>query len=229
MPRHPRFCIADTPIHVVQRGHNRGACFASNRDRVCYLAELKQQADLHGVAVHAYVLMTNHVHLLMTPGDERGISRTMKALGESYVRYFNGAYGRTGTLWESRPYSCLVDTEGYLLTCHRYIECNPVRAGLAMDPQGYQWSSHRANALGEYSALLSPHPVMCALGNTPAERQTAYRELFQSELDSEVLDCIRDTTRGGFALGGEGFQRKVSEVLGKPAIRRKAGRPPGKK
>ena len=193
----------------------------SDQDRLRYLAELKQQAGRHGVAVHAYVLMSNHVHLLMTPRDEHGVSRLMKGLGERYVFYFNRRHGRTGTLWESRPYSSLVDSERYLFTCHRYIECNPVRAGLVRDPGRYAWSSYRANALGAADALLSPHPAVTALGRNPRERQAAYRELFRSELDHESLDEIRQTTRGGFVLGGAEFQARMSAALGVPVTRRR--------
>jgi putative transposase len=221
MPRHARICLPDIPCHVVQRGHNRRPCFASDEDRLRYLRGLKEHADRYGVAVHAYALMTNHVHMLMTPRDEGGISRTMKALGEDYVRYFNRTYRRTGTLWEGRPYSCLVDSEGYFLVCHRYIECNPVRAGIVAAPEEFRWSSYRANALGEPSDLLAPHPIVLALGATDAERRLAYRELFRNELSAAVLEEIRDSTQGGFALGSKAFQESVSAAFGMPLVRRR--------
>lgn len=221
MPRQARLCLPDIPCHVVQRGHNRAPCFRSDEDRARYLGQLREHADCHGVAIHAYVLMTNHAHLLVTPRDEGGISRTMKALGEHYVRYFNRAYGRTGTLWEARPFSCLVENEGYLLTCHRYIECNPVRAGIVGAPEDFPWSSFRANALGEASDLLTPHPVVLALGATREERQSAYRELFRTDLAPGVLAQIRKSTQSGFVFGSPAFQEKVSATFGLPPIRRR--------
>lgn len=213
MPRHARLRVAGIPFHVIQRGHNRQPCFFSVADRDYYLAELRQQAARHGVAVHAYVLMTNHVHLLMTSADADGIPELMKLLGQRYVRYVNQRQQRTGTLWAGRYRSCLVDTEGYLLVCHRYIELNPVRAGMVEHAGEYRWSSYRANALGEPGQLLSPHPVMESLGRDPADRHAAYRELFRNDLEPHVLEQIRASTNGGFALGSDRFQREMAERL----------------
>ena len=213
MPRQPRLRIAGIPFHVIQRGHNRAPCFRADCDRLHYLGELRRQASSHGVAIHAYVLMTNHVHLLMTAADADGIPRLMKRLGERYVHYFNRALRRTGTLWEGRYRSCLVDTEGYLLACHRYIELNPVRAGIVARPADYRWSSYRANALGEVDALLSPHPIMEILGSEPAERRAGYRDLFRDALSEQMLDQIRRSTNGGFALGTEKFQEDMAAKL----------------
>lgn len=213
MPRHARLRVAGIPFHVIQRGHNRQPCFFSAVDRRYYLDELGSLVADHGVAVHAYVLMTNHVHLLMTAADDDGIPRLMKLLSQRYVRYVNRRQQRTGTLWAGRYRSCLVDTEEYLLTCHRYIELNPVRAGMVEHAGEYRWSSYRANALGEPEPLLSPHPVMEALGHDPAGRRAAYRELFRRELEPHVLEQIRTSTSGGFALGSERFQREMAERL----------------
>ena len=225
MPRRPRLRLADTPFHVIQRGNNRSTCFFADRDRSYYLFELKRATDAHGVAVHAYVLMTNHTHLLMTPRDTEGIACVMHSLGQRYVQYVNRTYGRSGTLWAGRYRSCLVDAASYLLTCHRYIESNPVRAGMVEHPIHYPWSSHRANAWGEPSILLSLHPAVAALGRTPEERQAAYRDLFGSDLSPELLDQIRAATGGGFALGGEGFEERLTRALRRRVVRGKAGRP----
>lgn len=224
MPRQPRLRVAGIPFHVIQRGHNRAPCFLSERDRTYYLEELRRLASSHAVAIHAYVLMTNHVHLLMTAADSDGIPRFMKRLGERYVRHFNRRLQRIGTLWAGRYRSCLVDTEGYLLVCHRYIELNPVRAGMVGHPADYRWSSYRANALGEADPVLSPHPVMESLGRDPAERRAAYEELFRDPLSAQVLDEIRLSTNGGFALGSDGFQKDVALRSGRRVVRLR-GRP----
>jgi putative transposase len=213
MPRHARLRVAGIPFHVIQRGHNRAPCFFSEADHMYYLGELREQARRGDVAVHAYVLMTNHVHLLMTAADTEGIPQVMKLLGQRYVRYVNRAQGRSGTLWGGRYRSCLVDTEDYLLTCHRYVELNPVRAGIVAHPADYRWSSFRANALGEHDPMLSPHPVMDALGRDRAERHASYRELFGQDLAPHVIAQIRASTNGGFVLGGERFQKEMAERL----------------
>jgi putative transposase len=228
MPRHARLRVAGIPFHVIQRGHNRGSCFFSPVDRAYYLSELREQAGRWGVTVHAYVLMTNHVHLLMTPADADGIPLLMKLLGQRYVCHVNRTQLRTGTLWEGRYRSCLVDTEGYLLTCHRYIELNPVRAGLVGHPAEYLWSSYRANALGEGDPVLSPHPVMGSLGRDPAERQAAYRELFRHDLAPQVIEEIRASTNGGFVVGGERFQKEMANRLQRQVVPLTRGRARGR-
>lgn len=226
MPRQPRLRVAGIPFHVIQRGHNQAPCFFTESDRLHYLAELGRQARNHQVAVHAYVLMTNHVHLLMTGTDAEGIPRLMKHLNQRYVHYVNRALRRTGTLWGGRYRSCLVDTEEYLLVCHRYIELNPVRAGIVERPAEYRWSSYRANALGETDELLSPHPILETLGRGPGERSAAYRELFRQSLSEQVVDQIRRSTNGGFALGAEGFQKNMADRLKRRVVplRRRAWR-----
>jgi putative transposase len=230
MPRQARPRVAGIPFHVIQRGHNRGPCFFSDADRAYYVRELGQQARGHGVAVHAYVLMTNHVHLLMTAGDPDGIPRLMKDLSQRYVRRVNRRLRRTGTLWEGRYHCCLVDTEGYLLTCHRYIELNPVRAGMVGDPGDYRWSSYRANALGARDAVLSAHPVMESLGSDIADRRIGYRHLFERDLSPIELEQIRASTNGGFAFGSARFQaemglavkRRMTRLRRRPARKSRA-------
>jgi putative transposase len=215
MPRRLRLRLAGFPFHVIQRGNNRAPCFRRHGDCERYLEYLRESSLRHAVAVHAYVLMTNHVHLLMTPTTEDGVERAMKGIGQCYAQYFNRRYERTGTVWEGRFRSCLVDTEGYLLTCHRYIECNPVRAGLVRTPQDYPWSSHGANALGDPNPVVTPHSCVADLGASAAERQSAYRELFRDELTAGTVDEIRSCTNGGFALGSAAFRSEMAARLGR--------------
>ncbi|MCA0899160.1 transposase [Microbulbifer agarilyticus] len=191
MARLPRLGPASIPQHVIQRGNNRQVCFCSEQDMIAYAGWLKQYAREFDVQVHAWVFMTNHVHLLATPASDNGVSRMMQALGRIYVRYFNREYRRSGTLWEGRYKSCLVESEEYLLQCYRYIELNPVRAGMVVDPGEYYWSSYRCNGLGKASALLTPHPQYMALGRCPKERRESYRALFRYQLDGPLLEEIR--------------------------------------
>jgi putative transposase len=223
MPRHARLRIGGVPFHVIQRGHNRAPCFFSDGDRTFYIDELARQAGRLEVSVHAYVLMTNHVHLLMTAPDPDGIPRLMKSLNQRYVRRVNRKLERTGTLWEGRYRSCLVDTDAYLLTCHRSVELNPVRAGLATHPGEYRWSSHRGNALGAPDPVLSPHPIMESLGRDAADRQAGYRELFRQDVEPQALEQIRASTNGGFAFGSERFQKEMAERLNRRVTRLRRG------
>ena len=200
MPRHARLRLAGVPFHVIQRGHNRADCFHTDGDRRWYLAELRRQAVEHGVAVHAYVLMSNHIHLLVTPPGETSIEKMMKLLGQRYSQHFNFLRGRSGTLWGGRYRSCLVDTDGYLLTCHRYVEANPVRAGMVAGPGDHPWSSYRANAHGARDSILTAHPLVSALGRTAEDRQRAYCELFDTGIAANALEHIRSMTNAGLAL-----------------------------
>lgn len=229
MPRRPRLRIADVTFHVIQRGNNRGPCFFRDADYRRYLADLGRLAIECEVAIHAYVLMTNHAHLLLTPARADGISCLMKRLGQLYVQYVNRVHDRTGSLWEGRFRSCLVDSERYALVCHRYIEMNPVRAGMAGDPAEYPWSSHRANAHGAADPLLTEHPVLAQLAADPRVRQRAYRELFDAEPEHGVEDEIRAATNGGFALGPATFQRRMARALGRPVTPQRSGPKPAKR
>jgi putative transposase len=219
MPRQPRLRLAGVPLHIVQRGNDRVSCFRSDGDRRLYLDLLGEQCRAHDVALHAYVLMSNHAHLLMTPSDADGAGRVMKGLGERYVRKFNRLHRRTGTLWEGRFHSSLVDTEGYLLTCHWYIEMNPVRARMVAHPAEHPWSSYGANALGATDPLLSPHACLEELGRSPAERRAAYRQLFERQVPEDVVDEVRSAISGGYALGSDAFKQRMAQALG-----RKVGR-----
>lgn len=180
MPRRPRVHLNDVPLHIVQRGHNREPCFFTEQDYQSYLHWLGEALAESGCALHAYVLMTNHVHLLLTPTKAEAIPKLLISLGRRYVQYINRTYRRTGTLWDSRYKSSLVQAETYLLTCQRYIELNPVRAAMVEDPAHYRWSSYRANGLGQPNARLTPHSLYQALGRTSPERQAAYRALFRA-------------------------------------------------
>ena len=225
MPRRARIQLDNTPVHLIQRGNNRGACFFAPDDYHFYLNHLADACCEESVQLHAYVLMTNHVHLLMTPQTGDGPSRVMKRLGQRYVQYINRTYHRSGTLWEGRFRACLVGEEAYLLGCYRYIELNPVRAAMVAHPADYPWSSYRENAQGEPNVLLAPHPLFRALGTDDSQRQAAYRELFREQLDAGLVDEIRASTKGGYVLGGERFQREVATVLGRRTWRARAGRP----
>ncbi|MDE0510291.1 MAG: transposase [Gammaproteobacteria bacterium] len=205
MARLPRLYLPDVPQHIIQRGINRQACFISDKDFAAYAYWLDQSARRYQVAVHAWVFMTNHVHLLVTPQSEQGVSRMMQATGRHYVRYFNHIYGRTGTLWEGRFKSCLVDVEDYLLACQRYIELNPVRAGMVAVPEDYTWSSHKANGFGRQMKLWTPHRVYLDLGVTMRERAAVYRGLFAGHIDEGLVRQIRKATNRGMVLGKGGI------------------------
>jgi putative transposase len=225
MPRRSRCQIAGVPMHVIQRGNDRSPCFHSEPDRSLYLGVLRELCDLYECSVHAYVLMTNHVHLLATPDHSDSISLVMKHLGQRYVQYVNRRYARTGSLWEGRFRSSMVDSTGYFMLCQRYIELNPVRAGMVAQPQEYRWSSHGVNAFGHRSDLVVPRSEYLSLGDTDAERQRQYRKLFEVDLVDAELDAIRDAVNGGFALGGQPFVDSVEAQLGRRAIRGRPGRP----
>lgn len=223
MARLPRLCVPGIPQHIIQRGTNRQACFGSSEDMAVYAAWMDQYARKYGIAVHAWVFMTNHVHLLVTPTSSDGVSRLMQSLGRRYVRYFNCTYQRSGTLWEGRFRSCLVEADDYLLTCQRYIELNPVRAGVVSRPEDYHWSSFHANGAGVASRLISHHPLYLALGHSPSERQARYRKLFETHLDDDDLLKIRGITHQGLVLGSERFVREVEQLAGRRAKSLKRG------
>ena len=225
MPRRPRLTLAGVAVHLIQRGNNRGACFFAEEDYSLYLHHLAELASKFGCAVHAYVLMTNHVHLLLTPQRADGASRLMKHLGQRYVQHVNRMYRRSGTLWEGRFRSCLTQSEAYVLACYRYIELNPVRAGMTWHPSVYRWSSFAVNARGERSNLIIPHEQYLSLGRSAEERREAYRQLFRAELDPDVVMAIREATNGNVALGSNGFQVEVETALGRRARRGQPGRP----
>jgi putative transposase len=225
MARLGRYFLPGQPLHVIQRGNDRAPVFFEDEDRRLYLAWLAEAAARTGCAVHAYVLMTNHVHLLVTPADADSLPRAMQSLGRRYVRHVNTAHRRTGTLWEGRYRAAPIDAEDYFLSCCRYIELNPVRARMVAHPRDYRWSSWRAHAQGAADPLMADHALYRALGGTAAERQAAYRALFRAALAEEFVASLRAATHGGWALGGERFKRRVAKASGRRAEKLPAGRP----
>ena len=201
MPRPPRRVVPGVPLHIVQRGNNRQATFRCSTDYRSYLAALEECSRQYSVDVHAYVLMTNHVHLLVTAYDAPCASRLMQQVGRKYVSYFNKSCGRTGSLWEGRFRSSPICTERYLFACYRYIELNPVRAGLVPTPGDYRWSSYRCNALGEPHGWLRPRPEWVALGCDVSERCRRYRRLFDEVTPENSDQAIRVALRKGRAVG----------------------------
>jgi putative transposase len=227
MPRRPRILLADHPLHIVQRGINREPCFFAEEDYQCYLHWLEEAARDCRCAIHAYVLMTNHVHLLLTPATPGAPARLMQSLGRRYVQYANRQYRRTGSLWEGRYKSSVVQAESYLLACMRYIELNPVRARMVADPGDYRWSSYRANGLAQPDARLTPHPLYLELDADATQRRHAYRALFRPQLDAEATSEVRQALKLGMPLGSERFAETICARL---RIRRntgKRGRAPG--
>ncbi|MSP96817.1 MAG: transposase [Betaproteobacteria bacterium] len=225
MPRRARLMLADTPVHLIQRGNNHGACFFADGDYALYVALLEKLAARFGCAIHAWCLMTNHVHLLLTPSARDACSLLMKHLGQHYVQYVNRTYNRSGTLWEGRFRSCLAQNESYVLACHRYIELNPVRAGMVERPDDYPWSSFRVNADGRYCSLVTPHSEYLRLGTDATGRRAAYRELFRGHIAPELVNEIRASTNGGYALGAERFRAEVALALGRSVQPGRPGRP----
>ncbi len=201
MPRASRSNLPGVPQHVVQRGNNRQACFFKDSDCILYLKFLLEACQKHSCRLHAYVLMTNHTHLLITPDDGNGVSHLMMDVGRRYVRSVNDRYRRTGTLWEGRFKSSVVDSARYCITCYRYIEMNPVRAKLVQQPQDYAWSSFHVNALGEESDLITPHAEWLSLGRDKDERRRAYHDLFKAQLDPQAIDAIRLGIASGLPIG----------------------------
>ncbi len=220
-----RYFVEGQPQHLVHRGHNKGAIFAEPGDYRYFMACLKQACDAERLAVHAYVLMTNHIHLLATPETAVSLPRTLQSVGRRYTEYFNRGRGRTGTLWEGRYRTTLIDSDRYLLTCMRYIELNPVRAGMVAEPADYPWSSHRGNAAGVRDPLLSPHPLYLEFGRDAADREAAYRALFRERLTAAEIDAIRQATNRAWALGDAAYRQRMAAQGGPPAMRRQRGRP----
>ncbi len=225
MPRRARLSMPGIPWHIIQRGNNRSACFFTDEDYQLYLDRLQEQADKHGCEIHAYVLMTNHVHILLTPHEEDSASLLMKHLGQRYVQYVNRTYQRSGTLWEGRFRSCLTQNEAYVLACYRYIELNPVRAGMVKHPRDYPWSSYRFNAEGRANDILTPYDQYARQAVNDQDRKKAYRGLFKVHVNVGIDDQIRSATNGNFVLGNKRFQEQIANSLGRRVTKGKAGRP----
>ena len=228
MARLPRYVIPGQPQHIFQRGNYRQAIFAADEDYGFFRDALIEASVKHDLAIHAYVWMTNHIHLLATPGEEDSITKVFQSVGRKYVQYFNFNYQRSGTLWEGRYRATVVDSDRYLLTVMRYIELNPVRACIAAHPRDYPWSSYRRNASGETGKnadWLVSHPEYRHLGNAADARQAAYRQLFKAAVSNDDLKLIRDCTHKGWALGNERFSKKMEAMGQRRAASKGVGRP----
>lgn len=226
MARLPRLELPGVAQHIVQRGNNRLPCFLDDSDRLGYLQFLRESLLASGCELHAYVLMDNHVHLLVTPAEAGGVSRLMQVLGRRYVGAFNARHRRTGTLWEGRYKSCLVDAQDYLLACYRYVELNPVRARMVESPQLHPWSSYPFNALCLADPLLTPHPCYQSLGPDRQSRAAAYQVIVREALPDEAVQEIRLYLQQQRALGRDGFRSMVEAKTRRFAGTRPAHRPP---
>ncbi len=225
MARLPRYFAKGVPQHVILRGNNREPIFANDEDCQFFKGALLDAARRYQLIIHAYVLMTNHLHLLATPATAESLPKTMQSLGRRYVQYFNYRYKRTGTLWEGRYRATVVDAESYLFECMRYIELNPVRAGMVAHPREFVWSSYRANGEGKSDPLVTPHSEYRRLGAGESERQKAYRELVKAPMDAECLADVRACTHKGWALGGERFKEKIERLSQRRTAPLPKGRP----
>jgi putative transposase len=209
----------------MQRGHNHAPCFFAEGDYQRYLGWLGEALGEADCALHAYALMTNHVHLLVTPAKAEAVPGILISLGRRYVQYINWRYQRSGTLWDGRYRSSLVQSETYLFTCHRYIELNPVSAGMADDLARYPWTSYRANGLGHVDVKLTPHPLYRALGRDDGERQKAYRALFRERLDGAAIAKVELALNQCQPLGNDRFRERIEQMTGVRSEARPRGRP----
>lgn len=223
MARLPRYSIVGHPQHVIVRGNNREPIFCADEDYQFYLEKLELACEKHECEVHAYVLMTNHVHLLITPNRLDSLSKAMQMIGRYYVQYFNYSYRRTGTLWEGRYKATLIDSERYLLTCYRYIELNPIRAAMVNHPSEYPWSSYHHNALGMDNSFITAHDDYLKLGTTVDERLKSYCALFEHQIDEKTLSEIRESTNKAWVLGSDLFKDKIKQQLDRRVTALKRG------
>lgn len=225
MPRKARMYLPGIPVHVVQRGNNREACFFAEEDFQFYKEILREGLNRYGAQLHAYCLMTNHVHLLITPSFTDSIPRILQHIGRQYVYYINKTYKRSGTLWEGRHKSSLVDAENYLLVCYRYIELNPVVAGMVKMPEEYPWSSYSTNGWGKCDPLVSPHEIYLRIHTEKLMREKEYRELFRTNLSVQDLHAIRESLSANQVLGQERFKEQIESALERKIGFLKRGRP----
>ena len=225
MARLPRYFVKNVPQHIILRGNNREVIFANDEDCLFFRDALKDAAKRNGLAIHAYVFMTNQVHLLASPATEESIPKTLQSLGRRYVQYFNFRYRRTGTLWEGRYRATIVEAETYLFECMRYIELNPVRAGMLNHPSEHAWSSYQANAGMIIDPLVKPHRLYRGLGTDDEKRHEAYRALVQAPMDAQMLKTIRDSTNKGWAMGGGRFKSKIETLTERRVDPLPKGRP----
>jgi putative transposase len=222
MPRPLRLILPGVAVHIIQRGNNRIACFRHDNDYLIYLSNLRQLSAKYDCAVHAYCLMTNHVHLLLTPGAPGACTALMRDLGQRFVQYFNRNHERSGTLWEGRFRSCIAQSARYVLGCYRYIELNPVRAAMVDHPTGYLWSSYAVNSGMRGDPLIRQHPEFVAMASNAEARHAAYRALFDQKLDATLQREIRDATNSGYPLASESYK---AIVLAPRGFKIQAGKP----
>lgn len=227
MPRKQRMYLPGIPCHIIQRGNNRETTFFNDSDYQFYLECLDHAVNKYKADIHAYVLMTNHVHILMTPLHKESISLVMQSIGRRYVQYINKKHKRTGTLWESRHKASLVDSEAYLLACSRYIEMNPVNANRVKHPSEYKWSSYKHNACGELNKLICPHEIYIRLGPNDELRQQAYTSLFNVDVDIKETQFIRNAVCFSMPTGGKKFQHQIEKIVSRKLGYAKKGRPQG--
>ena len=226
MARLPRLTVPGYPHHIIQRGNNRQAIFATASDYELMLSLFAENAAKYAVAIHAYVLMSNHFHLLATPSTEQGLPQMMQAIGRSYVRVFNQTQGRTGTLWEGRYRSTVIQADRHLLACMAYIDLNPVRAGMVEDAGDYPWSSFAHYSGMRSIKLITPHPLVWSLGNTPFAREAAYAELVRSGISLAQQQGLTQSTLSGWAMGEADFVADLQKRTERRLLRSKPGRPP---
>lgn len=228
MARLPRLTLGGYPHHVILRGNNRQEIFLDVADREFLLAVLAEESKQHGVDVHAYVLMSNHIHLLLTPQTDPALPRMMQALGRRYVRHFNQRHGRTGTLWEGRYRSTVLQSERHLLACMVYLDLNPVRAGMVSDPAEHPWSSHHHHIGTRVDKLITPHALYWQLGNTPFAREVAYTEMVRAGLSVNQVGALTRATLSGWALGDDAFKSSLQAQTPRRVSPGPIGRPPKK-
>ena len=225
MPRQPRLVLPGYPHHIILRGNNRNDIFYNDKDRRFFIDCLKESKEKANSKIYSYCLMTNHLHLIVEPAEKEGLKVMMQSLGRKYVQYFNYTYQRTGTLWEGRYKSSLISKDNYLLTCSRYVELNPIRAGMVKNPTDYPWSSYISKAEGRPDELIDEDPVYIGLGKTDKERQSNYKKLFLEDISDKELKLIRFHTQKGGVIGSENFIAQMTEKLERRLILRPRGRP----
>ena len=225
MPRQLRFILPGVAAHIVQRGHNRAVCFRRDNDYLLYLLHLRELSERHGCEVHAYCLMTNHVHLLLTPSTAQACTSLMRDLGQRYVQHFNRYYRRSGTLWEGRYKSFIAESPRYVMACYQYIELNPVDAGMVAKPADYPWSSYAANTGMRSDQLVTAHAEYLALGNDVGSRHACYPRLVADGIEKSLLQEITQAESTGYPLASEAFKADLAARMGRKTAPGKPGRP----
>ena len=225
MARQPRLALPGYPHHVIQRGNNRQPIVLDETDRRMLYSLWLEESQRHKVAVNAYVLLDNHFHMLLTPPSDEAMSLMMQSVGRSYVRYFNKRHNRSGTLWEGRYKSSLIDSEAYLLTCMAYIDLNPVRAGLAESAEDFSWSSYKHLAGQNIDKLVTPHALYWGLGNTPFAREAAYAEFVAGGLSAAIQKALTESALKGRVVGRPDFLTSLEKSTQRQILPQKAGRP----